>query len=175
MAGEKVFTTSASLLYVSLGGLTKVQFGFLSAGSWIFHLLGLLICWKISKKVSLKTMFHTGLFLFILSSILLLIAVVFNIESLVFLYIAILILMFATGFILCASAVGIVKPFPSLIALSTALAMGIEFLLSFVASFIVSHFSSKEILPVSFSIAILGILSLCIWFIFLKNELKKPS
>ena len=168
-AGEKAFTTSAALIYINHVGLSKLAYGYLSSGVWLAHFLGLITCAVLLRRFSLQRTLSMGIGLTAISALVLLITGVTHTTTPTLLWLMVWIFMFGSGFILSTAAVGIVRPFPNWIALSTALAMGIEFLLAFCSSALVSHFSSKTVLPVSDIMGGCGALLFIAWYGLLRR------
>lgn len=157
MAGEKAFTTSATFIYVLGEGMSIIAFGYLKAGIWASHLLGLLVCSALVGRQGIDRMMSVGIFLIFVAALVLLFAILFGFNSGVLLAAMMLVYMFGSGFIMATAVVGIVRPFPKLIGLATATAMFIEFMLAFGVSLLVSELSTQSIMPISMVIICMGL------------------
>lgn len=164
MAGEKVFTTSATLIYVVHFGMTKVHFGYFKAIIWTAHLSGLIICGYFVMRRGIDQMMGLGVKLMLLAAAGLAVALFFNMQLIYWLAIFMFVYMLGSGLIMATAVVGIVRPFPQLIGFATALAMFVEFVFSFCSSFVMSHVVTKSPEPVAIAIVLLSVLAGVAWF-----------
>ncbi|MCL9781777.1 multidrug effflux MFS transporter [Vibrio sp. S4M6] len=174
-AGEKVFTTSASYTFIDTLHYSKVNFGYLLSTLWFAHLAGVVLCGWLVIRLGIDRLMSFGSTLLFISALALGIASLLNISSGILLAGTMFLYMFGSGFIITTAAVAMVRPFPQLIGLATAIGMAVEFTLASIASFIVSHFSQHSIKPVMLSISTVGALVLITWFYLVRQSCSDPE
>lgn len=168
-AGEKAYTTSAAFLFISVIGISRVAYGYLTAGMWAAHLAGTLLSGWLAFKYDIDRVLSVGIALLTTASILMVSSILLGWENAFLFAGAMAIYMLGTGFIIVPAAVGIVRPFPNLIGFATAFAMAIEFAISSTISYSVSLLSSA-VIPIEIFVSSMGILTLVAWLLFLKGK-----
>lgn len=165
MAGEKAFTTSSAFLFIS-AGLSKLAYGYLTAGMWAAHLSGTLTAGWVSIRFGIDRVINLGVALTAFAGITLFSLGWSGVENLWLFSATMLIYMFGTGFVIVSAAVGVVRPFPNLIGFATAFAMVLEFAVASASSLFVSYHSAT-VIPIEKIVGIMGILIFISWFLFL--------
>ncbi len=168
-AGEKAYTTSAAFLFISVIGISRVAYGYLTAGMWAAHLTGTLLSGWLAFKYDIDRVLSVGITLLTIASILMAVSILLGWENIPLFAAAMAIYMLGTGFIIVPAAVGIVRPFPHLIGFATAFAMAVEFAISSVISYSVSLLSS-HVVPIELFVSSMGILTLLAWCLFLRGK-----
>ncbi len=168
MAGEKAYTTSSAFLFISVMGLSKVSYGYLTAVMWGAHLSGTLLAGWMAFKSGIHRAFAIGIVLISIAALAMLGIGLAKSNNIYAFIPAMFIYMLGTGFIIVPAAVGIVTPFPRLIGFATAFAMVLEFAVASAISFFISSHSSSFI-PLEKSIGIMGILTLLAWVFLLRK------
>jgi Bcr/CflA subfamily drug resistance transporter len=167
IAGESAFNTASSFLLIKTYGISKTYFGMLMTSLAMGHLLGTLICGRLVKKYDLVKMMGTGVIILAGStSIMALMACMghVNVPSLI---IPMVLFYIGTGFIMTITAVGAAIPFPTLIGMSSAASLSLNFVLSALSSALMSHLSTTSAGPVSLLIAVCGIAAFFSWYLLI--------
>ena len=170
MAGEKAFTTSSAFIFISMLHLTQVTYGYIMGLLWAAHLIGALISGQLVLKYGINRMLTLGVILIGGSTTSMLVATLWGYPTITLFSIMMFIFMSGTGFIVTSAAVGIIRPFPQLVGITTALAMFMEFTLAFITSYIVSKETSTSLGPVTFTMGITGIATVISWWWLLRRQ-----
>lgn len=168
MAGEKAFTTSASFIYMKHLGMSKVQFGYLMGVFWAAHLIGVFVCGRLVFKFGVNKMIAVGIWLIVFAAGVLIASVIFRFNHGYLLALTMLFYMFGSGFVITTAAVGVIRPFPTLIGFATAFAMFLEFGIAFVVSAIVSFVSTQSATASSLIIGLMGLLAFLAWLFLIR-------
>lgn len=168
MAGEKAYTTSAAFLFIKQIGLSSVEYGYLTAGIWAAHLSGTFLAGWLALRLGVDRVMSVGVVLIAVPGFVLLALGLLGMENIGLFVAAMLIYMLGTGFVIVSAAVGIVRPFPKLIGFATAFAMALEFAVSSLSSWLMSHYSSS-MTAIAIMVGIMGILTLLAKLLFLNK------
>lgn len=176
MAGEKAYTTAAAFLFIKTMGISKIAYGYLTAGIWVAHLLGALLSGWLAFKLGIDRLLKLGVLLISIASFIMLMAGLLAWNSVYIFVITMLIYMLGTGFIIVPAAVGIVRPFPQLIGFATAFAMAMEFSIGSGISYFITRFPSS-VIPIELTVSGMGALTFLSWMVFLyrSTQLETPN
>ncbi len=165
MAGEKAFTTSSAFLFIT-AGLSKLAYGYLTAGMWAAHLSGTLTAGWFSIRFGIDRVISLGVALTALAGVILFLLGWLGVENLWLFTAMMFIYMFGTGFVIVSAAVGVVRPFPNLIGFATAFAMVLEFAVASGISLFVSY-HSETLIPIEKIVGTMGIFIFISWLFLL--------
>ena len=164
MAGEKAFTTGSAFIFVHMLGLSKVTYGYIMGLLWGAHLIGTFCSGQWVLKYGINRMLKVGVLAIGSATLCMGLVTLFGLANAAIFSILIFLFMLGTGFVVTSAAVGIIRPFPHLVGITTALAMFMEFALAFITSFIVSHLKSTVLGPIMIVICITGIATFLSWW-----------
>ncbi|OGT57360.1 MAG: hypothetical protein A3F14_06300 [Gammaproteobacteria bacterium RIFCSPHIGHO2_12_FULL_43_28] len=174
VAGESAFNTASSFLLIKGFGVSIYYFGVLMTSLGLGHLVGTLLCGRLVKKYDLVNMMGIGVIILMLSACTMAILVNIGYASVLTIMLPMAIFYVGTGFIMTITAVGVVTPFPKLIATSSAASLLLYFGFSTISSTLMSHLPTTTARPVTLLIAVFGLLAFLAWYVLIvpsrKNE-----
>jgi Bcr/CflA subfamily drug resistance transporter len=174
IAGEKAYTTSAAFLFIGKLGFSSIGYGYLTAGIWAAHLCATLLAGWLALRTSIYRVLMVGVILVAVPSLAMLLASLWHWENASLFISAMLFYMFGSGFIMVSGAVGIVRPFPTLIGFATAFAMAVEFAIAGGISFLISYHASS-VVAIAAMVGGMGLCTLLTWVLLLGQKTMSQS
>jgi len=176
IAGESAFNTASSFLFIKTYGMTKTSYGMVITSLDIGHLIGTLICSFLVRRYDLVNMMGTGVIILAVSTLLMALFCVLGFFDLSLIIIPMIIYYVGTGFVMTITAVGTALPFPTLIGISSAAALSLNFTFSALSSALMSHLPTTTAVPVSLLIAVFGSAAFMSWYLLvLPNRGEKTK
>ena len=175
VAGESAFNTSASFILIKQLGFSTKAYGWIKTALGCAHLLGCYCCAKVIKRYDIHQLVGIGVSTFALSSLLMIFLAIGQLAPLFALVLPMLFYYFGTGFIVATTSAAIVKPFPDNIATALAFSLFLQFIISFLFSFITSILGVEHTLPLAELIFIVSLLAFGTWALVIYPREKRAS